>query len=331
MQTTRIGSLLTAAAAAAVLIAAPAIAHAAEQFPSKPVRLIVPYAPGGATDITARLLQTGISELWGQPVIVDNRAGASGNIALEMAAKSPADGYTLQVGNVSTNAINETTFASLKIKPSRDLTGVTNLIQLPHLWVVSPTVPANSLKEFVDYVKKSPTRLNYGSAGVGSYPHLDAAKLLKHAGIEMTHVPYKGGAAGMLAGVMGNEVQLVFINLASSLSNIRAGRMKALATTWPTRRPELPNVPTVAEAGFPGYGTNAWNGLFAPAGIPKPLLRKIHDDVLKVMDMPATKDSLAKVYMTAVVNKTPEEFQKFVLEEIKAWSKVAAENNIKIE
>jgi tripartite-type tricarboxylate transporter receptor subunit TctC len=316
---------------AAVLAAGAAVSHAAEKFPSKPVRLIVPYAPGGATDITARLLQNGISELWGQPVIVDNRAGASGNIALELAAKSPPDGYTLQVGNVSTNAINETTFASLKIKPSRDLIGVTNLIQLPHLWVVSPAVPANSLKEFVDYVKKSPTRLNYGSAGVGSYPHLDAAKLLKHAGIEMTHVPYKGGAAGMLTGIMGNEVQLIFINLASSLSNIRAGRMKALATTWPTRRPELPNVPTVAEAGFPGYGTNAWNGLFAPAGIPKPLLRKIHDDVLKVMDMPATKDALAKVYMTAVVNKTPEEFQKFVLEEIKAWSKVAAENHIKIE
>lgn len=323
----KVGSLLAAAA----LAAAPVVAHAAEKFPSKPVRLIVPYAPGGATDITARLLQNGISELWGQPVIVDNRAGASGNIALEMAAKAPADGYTLQVGNVSTNAINETTFASLKIKPSRDLTGVTNLIQLPHLWVVSPSVPANSLREFVDYVKKSPTRLNYGSAGVGSYPHLDAAKLLKHAGIEMTHVPYKGGAAGMLTGAMSNEVQLIFINLASSLSNIRAGRLKALATTWPTRRPELPNVPTVAEAGFPGYGTNAWNGLFAPAGIPKPLLRQIHDDVLKVMDMPATKDALAKVYMTAVVNKTPEEFQKFVLEEIKAWSKVAAENHIKVE
>ena len=327
MHIIRIGNLLVAAALAAM----PVVAPAAEKFPTKPVRLIVPYAPGGATDITARLLQNGISELWGQAVIVDNRAGASGNIALEMAAKSPPDGYTLQVGNVSTNAINETTFASLNVKPSRDLTGVTNLIQLPHLWVVSPAVPANGLKEFIDYVKKSPTRLNYGSAGVGSYPHLDAAKLLKHAGIEMTHVPYKGGAAGMIPAVMTNEVQLIFINLASSLANIRAGRMKALATTWPTRRPELPNVPTIAEAGFPGYGTNAWNGLFAPAGIPKPLLKKIHDDVLKVMDKPATKDALAKVYMTAVVNKTPEEFQKFVLDEIKAWSKVAAENNIKIE
>jgi tripartite-type tricarboxylate transporter receptor subunit TctC len=135
----------------------------------------------------------------------------------------------------------------------------------------------------------------------------------------------------MIPAVMSNEVQFLFINLASSLPQIRAGRIKPLATTWPTRRPELPNVPTVAEAGFPGYGTNAWNGLFAPAGIPKPLLRKIHDDVLKVMDMPATKEALAKVFMTPVVNRSPEEFQKFVLEEIKAWSKVAAENNIKVE
>ena len=330
MQIARIASALLAAA----LAAGAAAAHAAEQaqkFPQRPVRLIIPYAPGGATDITARLLQTGISELWGQPVIVDNRAGASGNIALELAARSAPDGYTLQVGNVSTNAINETTFSSLKIKPSRDLTGVTNLIQLPHLWVVSTAVPASSLKELVDYARKSGGRMNYASAGVGSYPHLDAVKLLKHVGVEMTHVPYKGGAGQMIPAIMGNEVQFMFINMASSLPNIRAGRIKPLATTWPTRRPELPNVPTVAEAGYPGYGTNAWNGLFAPAGIPKPLLKQIHADVVKVMESPATKEALAKVFMTGVVNRSPEEFQKFVLEEIKTWGKVVVDNNIKVE
>ena len=327
MQIARIASLLTAA----VLAAGTVSVHAAEKFPQRPVRLIVPYAPGGATDITARLLQTGLSELWGQSVIVDNRAGGSGTIAIELAAKSPADGYTLQVGNVSTNAINETTFASLKVKPSRDLTGVTNLIQLPHLWVVSTAVPASSLKELFDYARKTPGKMNYGSAGVGSYPHLDAAKLLKHAGIEMTHVPYKGGAGQMIPAIMGNEIQFMFINMASSLQNIRAGRIKPLATTWPTRRPELPNVPTVAEAGYPGFGTNAWNGLFAPAGIPKPLLNRIHADVVKVMESPATKEALAKVFMTGVVNRSPEEFQKFVLEEIKTWGKVATDNNIKVE
>ena len=325
MQNARMAGLLIAAAFAV------GASHAAEKFPQRPVRFIVPYAPGGATDITARLLQQGISELWGQPVIVDNRAGASGNIALELAAKSAPDGYTLQVGNVSTNAINETTFSSLNVKPSRDLTGVTNLIQLPHLWVVSTAVPVSSLKELADYAKKSGSKMNYGSAGVGSYPHLDAVKLLRHMGVEMTHIPYKGGAGQMIPAIMGNEIQFMFINLASSLPNIRAGRIKPLATTWPTRRPELPNIPTVAEAGYPGFGTNAWNGLFAPAGIPKPLLNRIHADVVKVMESPATKEALAKVFMTGIVNRSPEEFQRFVMEEIKTWGKIVVENNIKVE
>jgi tripartite-type tricarboxylate transporter receptor subunit TctC len=317
-----------------VLLCAAAVtpaAHAAEKFPSRPVRMIIPYAPGGATDITARQLQPRISEIWGQPVIVDNRAGASGNIALELAGRASPDGYTLFVGNVSTNAINETTFSSLKVKPSRDLTGVTNLIQLPHLWVVNPGIPANTLKELVAYVKKSGASLNYGSAGVGAYPHLDAVKFLKIAGIEMTHVPYKGGAGQMIPAIMGNEVQFMFINMASSLPHIRTGRIKPLAITTLERRPELPNVPTTAESGFPGVGTNAWNGLFAPAGIPKPLLNRIHADVVKVMESPTMKASLEKVFMSVVVNKSPAEFQQFVLKEIKDWGKIVVENNIKVE
>lgn len=313
------------------LNASPTLAQQTDKFPTRPVRLIVPYAAGGATDITARQLQTKISDLWGQPVIVDNRAGASGNIALELAARSAPDGYTLFVGNVSTNAINETTFRSLKIKPSRDLTGVTNLIQLPHLWVVNPSVPASNLKELVAHVKKSGARLNYGSAGVGAYPHLDAVKFLKIAGIDMTHVPYKGGAGQMIPAIIGNEVQFMFINMASSLPHIKSGRIKPLAITTDKRRPELPSVPTTAESGFPGVGTNAWNGLFAPAGIPRPLLRKIHADVVKVMESPEMRASLEKVFMSVVVNKSPEEFQQFVLAEIKSWGKIVIENDIKVE
>jgi tripartite-type tricarboxylate transporter receptor subunit TctC len=264
-------------------------------------------------------------------VIVDNRAGASGNIALELAGRSAPDGYTLFVGNVSTNAINETTFRSLQVKPSRDLTGVTNLIQLPHLWVVNPSIPASTLKEFVAYVRKSGAKLNYGSAGVGAYPHLDAVKFLKIAGIDMTHVPYKGGAGQMIPAIMGNEVQFMFINMASSLPHIRTGRIKPLAITTLARHKELPNVPTTAESGFPGVGTNAWNGLFAPAGIPKPVLGRIHADVVKVMESPEMKASLEKVFMTVVVNKSPDEFQQFVLKEIKDWGKIVIENNIKVE
>lgn len=306
-------------------------ADSAEKFPTRPVRLIVPYAPGGATDITARQLAEGLTKAWGQQVIVDNRAGASGNIALELASRATPDGYTLFVGNVSTNAINETAFKSLKFKPSRDLTGVTNLIQLPHLWVVSTAVPVSSLKELIQYAKKPGVHLNYASAGVGSYPHLDTARFLKAAGIEMTHVPYKGGAGQMIPAIMGNEVQFMFINMASSLPNIRTGRIKPLAITTPARHPELPNVPTTAESGFPGMGTNAWNGLFAPAGIPKPLLNRIYADVVKVMESPEMKASLGKVFMAVVVNKSPAEYQQFVLDEIKNWGKVIADNNITIE
>ena len=307
-------------------------AQKSNAYPQRPVRLIVPYAPGGATDIIARQLAAKLNDVWGVGVVVDNRSGASGNIALELAAKATPDGYTLFVGNVSTNAINETTFAkTMSIKPSRDLTGVTNLIELPHVYAVPPSVPATNLKDFIEYAKKSGGKLNYGSAGIGTYPHLDAARFVKAANIQMTHVPYKTGGAGMVTGILGGEVQLVMINLASSIAHIRAGRMKALATTWPTRRPELPDVPTMAESGFPGIGTNAWNGLFAPAKIPRPILAQIHATVVKTMEAPEMKEILAKSLMSVVTNKSPAEYQAFIQEEVKKWSRVVVENDIKVE
>ena len=331
MKSKMLGNIVGLGCLIALGWASPAV-QAADVFPNKPVRLIVPYAPGGATDITARSVADGLTKAWGQQVIVDNRAGASGNIALELAARSNPDGYTLFVGNVSTNAINETTFAKvLKTRPSRDLTGVTNLIELPHVWVASTAVPANNLKEFVAWGKTSGGRINYGSAGVGSYPHLDAVVFLKAAGIEATHIPYKGGAAQMIPGIMGNEVQFMLINMASSLSNIRAGRIKALAVTSAERRAELPNVPTTAEMGYAGYGTNAWNALFAPAKVPAPLLKKIHAEVLKVMESAQMKAALDKRFMTVVVNKSPEEFNRFVQQEVKKWGKIVVDNKITVD
>ncbi len=305
---------------------------AANPFPTKPVRLMVPYAPGGATDITARQLAEGLTKAWGQQVIVDNRPGASGNIALETAARATPDGYTLFVGNVSTNAINETTFAkTLKFKPSRDLTGVTNLIELPHLWVASTSTPGSNLKEFVQQIKASNTRFNYASAGIGSYPHLDAVVLLKTAGLQATHVPYKGGAGQMIPAIMGNEVQFMLMNMASSLAHIKAGRIKALAVTTAERHAELPNVPTTAEMGYAGMGTNAWNGLFAPAKVPKATLNGIHADVFKVMESAEMKASLGKRFMSVVVNKTPGEFNDFVRAEVKKWGQIVIDNNITVE
>jgi tripartite-type tricarboxylate transporter receptor subunit TctC len=322
------------AAGIALCAAIPATGHAAaDSWPARPIRIIVPYAPGGATDITARHFANRLNELTGQPVVVDNRAGASGIIAIELAAKSTADGYTLLVGNVSTNAINETTFASqLKVKPSHALTGVSNLIELPHIFAANNAVPASNMREFVAWAKSLPAgKINFGSSGVGSYPHLDGVRLAKAGGFSATHIPYKGGAGQMLTGLAGGEVQVMLINLASSLSFVQAGRIKALAVVPAQRLPQLPNVPTMAEMGLPGIGTNAWNGLFAPAAVPKPVLAQIHARVLSLMQAPQMKETLAKSFMTVVVDKSPADFDKFVRAEVEKWGRVVRENNIRVE
>jgi tripartite-type tricarboxylate transporter receptor subunit TctC len=304
----------------------------AQTYPGKPVRVLVPYAPGGATDIIARHVTTKLSETTGQQFIVDNRSGASGNIALELAARAVADGYTLLVGNVSTNAINETTFAqSMRTVPSRDLAGVTNLIEIPHVVAATPSLAAGEIRQFVELAKRPESRINYGSAGIGTYPHLDMVVFAKAAGINVTHVPFKGGAGQMVPGLISGEVQVMFVNLASSLPQIRAGRMKALATTAPQRLSELPNVATMAEQGYSGIGTNAWNGMFAPAAVPKPVLQRIHTLVVEILQRPEFKDMLAKQLMTVSVSASPAAYTEFVKAETRKWANVVKENDIRIE
>jgi tripartite-type tricarboxylate transporter receptor subunit TctC len=323
---------LTIALIAGMATHACARAADTETYPSKPVRVLVPYAPGGATDIIARHVTLKLSEVTGQQFIVDNRAGASGNIALELAARAAPDGYTLLVGNVSTNAINETTFTqSLRAVPSRDFTGVTNLIEIPHIVAATPSLPANDIKQFIDLAKRPDARINYGSAGIGTYPHLDMVVFAKAAGIDITHVPFKGGAGQMVPGLIGGEVQVMFVNLASSLPQVRAGRMKALATTAPQRVPELPTVATMTEQGYPGIGTNAWNGMFAPAALPKAELQKIYALVVGILQRPEMKEMLAKQLMTVTLSKSPAAYTEFVQAETRKWAKVVKDNNIKIE
>jgi tripartite-type tricarboxylate transporter receptor subunit TctC len=313
-------------------IAGSACGQSADVYPSKPVRVLVPYAPGGATDIIARHVTLKLSEVTGQQFIVDNRAGASGNIALELAARAAPDGYTILVGNVSTNAINETTFTkSLHAVPSRDLVGITNLIEIPHIVAATPSLPANDIKQFIELAKRPDSRINYGSAGIGTYPHLDMVVFAKAAGINVTHVPFKGGAGQMVPGLIGGEVQVMFVNLASSLPQVRAGRMKALATTAPQRVPELPNVATMAEQGFPGIGTNAWNGLFAPAAVPPAVIQRLYKLVVEIMQRPDFKEMLAKQLMTVTISASPAAYTEFVKAETRKWAKVVKENNIKIE
>ena len=325
------GRFASALAVIAALLPLSAVGQAAD-YPSRPVRILVPYAPGGVTDIIARHLAPKLQEVLGQPFVVENRPGASGNIALELAAKAPPDGYTLFVGNVSTNAINETTFAhTLQIRPSHDLVGVTKLVETPHVVVANPSFPPNTIAEMIEWTKRNPGKLNYASAGIGSYPHLDMLKFEKAAGIDATHIPYKGGAGQMLPALMSGEVQVAFINLASTGEQIKAGRLKVLAATTPVRVPELPTVATMAEQGYAGIGTNAWQGMFAPAATPKPIIDKIYAAVASVLSRPEMKDMLARQLMIVSVSASPQEFTDQVRSETQSWGDFIRENHIKVD
>jgi tripartite-type tricarboxylate transporter receptor subunit TctC len=317
---------------AALLFCMLAGAAHAQDYPSKPVRILVPYGPGGATDIIARIVAQRLGESLGQSFVVENRPGANGNLALEAAARAPADGYTLLVGNVSTNAINENIYKdSLTIRPSRDLAGIEKLVEIPHIVVASAKLPANNIAELIALAKKEPGKINYASVGLGSYPHLDMERFMKAAGLQFVHVPYKGGAGQAIPAMVAGEVQLAFFNMASLLPHIKSGRLKALAAIPSERLPELPQVPTLAEQGFPGIGTNAWQGMFAPAATPKAVLDRLHGAVLAVLTKPETKEGLAKQMMAVEVSKSPQAFTEEVRRETQAWGDFLREAQIKIE
>ncbi len=249
-------------------------ADRATDWPTKPVRLIVPFAPGGATDIVARIMAQGLAEVLGQQFVVDNRAGASGNIGVEMAVRALPDGYTMLINNVSTGAINPIAFAStLKYDSRKDLTGVALLASIPNLLVSGANFPPNTLKELIDYTKARPGQLNYSNP-IGAYSHLDMLEFMAKAGIQMINVPSKG-AGSSFAALIAGEIHFSFLNAATVTPQVKAGRMKAFVTTAKKRLPELPDVPTMAEAGFPGMGSVNWNGFFVPAKTPRAIIDKL--------------------------------------------------------
>src|SRR5437867_644648 len=304
----------------------------AQDYPSRPVKMVVPYAPGGATDIIARILGQRLTESLGQSFIVENRPGASGNLALESVANAAPDGYTLLVGNVSTNTINENTFAhQLQIKPSRDLVGIAKLVEIPHIIATTAGFPANSVADLIALAKKDPGKINYASAGLGSYPHLDMEKLQKATAITLTHIPYKGGAGQMIPAIIAGEAPGAFLNLSSALPHVRSGRMKAIATTAPSRLAELPGVPTMAEQGRPGTGTSSWQGMLPSSATPKPLIDKIYQSVAAVLSNSQMKEQLSKQMLEVTLSPSPAQFQQLVEKETHAWGDFLREAKIKIE
>ena len=294
-------------------------------YPSKAVRMIIPFAPGGASDIVGRIMQPRLSELLGQPVVVENRAGAAGNIGVEAAAKSPADGYTVFLGNVGTIAVNPSVFPNLPVNPLTDLVAITQVVDVPSVLIAHPSLPVNSVKEFAAYARANPGKLNYGSPGSGSLNRLETELLRKMEGLDMVHVPYKGGAGPAVAGLAGGETQAMFTTAASAMGMIRGGRVKLLAVTSPKRMAQLPQAPTMVEAGYGDFVTGSWQGIFVPAGTPKEVVERLYAAALKTVSTPEVTERLAKAGADVVTSSAPAAFAEFVAAESRRWGRVAKE------
>jgi tripartite-type tricarboxylate transporter receptor subunit TctC len=308
------------------LAAGAGAASAQDKYPSKPVKIIVPYAPGGATDIVSRILGEQLRVILGQSFVTDNKPGAFGIVGIEEMARARPDGYTLFIGNVSTNAITPIVHAKkFSINYEKDVVPVARLVDIPAFIVVSKDFPPKTLAEVVAHAKQNKGKVRYGHVGVGSYPHYDTEVFAKRAGIELNAIPNKAGASGVLKDMATGDVQVSFLNVASSGPMIKAGQIRPVALINPARLPEYPDVPTIAEAGYPGVGTLAWQGLFAPAGTPKDVLDILNKAILQAMEAPQVKETFSKQYFNIVPSKSSDEAKKWLQDEIALWKKITQE------
>jgi tripartite-type tricarboxylate transporter receptor subunit TctC len=310
-------------ALAAAVVAAPLAAHA-QLYPAKPVTIVVPFAAGGTTDILARVIGQALNKELGQSVLVDNRAGAGGNIGAQLAAKGVPDGHTLFMGTVGTHAINQSLYKKLPFDPVKDFAPLTRVAMVPNLLVAHPGKPYKNVKELVAYAKANPGRVNFGSSGSGSSIHLSGELFNALAKVDMVHVPYKGSAPAV-TDLVGGQIDVMFDNMPSAIQHVRSGRLRALAVTTAKRSPELPDVPTIAEAGVPGYEATSWFGMFAPAGTPAPVVARLNAALVKVLADPAVKKKLAE-QGAEPYSETPEQFAEFIRKESAKWSKVVKES-----
>lgn len=305
-------------------------AQGSNTFPNKPIKIVVPLAPGGGTDIAARILAAALSEVVGESVFVENKTGASGNIGMTAVAQSAPDGYTLLMGNVSINAINELIYSKqLKASPSRDLVPISMIASIPNLLVSGPNFPPNNLKELVAYAKQRPGDLNY-SAPMGGYSHLDMLDFNRQAGISLVNIPSKGAGASQ-SSIISGEIHFSILNAATVTEIVKSGKMKAFATTSPTRLAALPDVPTMIESGYVGIGSDNWNAIFAPAKTPKPVIDYLFSAITKAMQNPRLKDSFAKGHLPIALSKSPEDAKIFIQNDSLRWKRVISENNFSIE
>lgn len=295
------------------------------QYPNKPIRMIVPFAPGGASDFVGRILQPRLSELLGTQIVVENRPGASGNIGLDAAAKAAPDGYTIFLGNVGTIALNPAVFTKLSVVPTKDFIHITQVVDVPGVLVIHPDVKANTVKDLVAIAKAYPGKLNYASPGSGSQNRLETEVFRRVAGgLDMVHVPYKGGAGPAVAGLAGGETHLMFVTASSAMTFVKNGRIKLLAVTSSKRLAAFPDVPTMTEAGYPELTSGSWQGVFVPAGTPKEVVDKLYAAVIETMKAPEVGQRLATGGVD-IVTSEPGEFTRFVQSETDRWSRAVRE------
>ena len=312
--------MLRPALAAAGLLAVTGLAAAAEIYPGRPLRLIVPYPPGGGTDITSRLIARRLGEIFGQQVIVDNRSGGAGNLGCEIAARSAPDGYTMLTAGISFS-INVSLFSKLNYDPVKDFDPVSLVATVPLIAVVHPSVPATSIRELIELAKARPGTLNYGSGGSGTANHI-AGELFKYmTGTNIVHVPYKGGGPAM-ADIVGGQIQLLFNTISSTVGFMNSGKLRALAVTGKQRSPAAPNLPTVAEAGVPGFEVGAWFGVVVPKRTPRALINKLNAAIVRTTQLPEAREQFA-AQGAEPIGSTPEEFAQHLRVEIDKWGKVA--------
>ena len=300
----------------------------AQDYPARPVRMVVPYAPGGPVDIVARITANKLSESLGQQFVVDNRAGAGGNIALEVVARSTPDGYTLLVGANGTNAINPSLYKNMPVDPGRDLAPISMVASSAMILVVHPSLPASNVKELIALARAKPGAVTYASSGSGSTAHLSGELFKNMAKIDLLHVPYKG-AAPALTDLVGGQVQSMITGVSSTLPYVKAGRLKALGVSSEKRQPLLPDVPSIAEQ-LPGYEVNTWYGVFAPAGAPRPLVDKLNRTLVQIFGTPDAQARLAAVGADAHTN-TPDQFAQAIARERAKWAKIVKESGARAD
>jgi tripartite-type tricarboxylate transporter receptor subunit TctC len=321
-------SLRCAAAAFAPVVIALGGGAAAQEYPAKSIRFIVPYSPGGGTDLLARIVGKKLAENWGQQVVVDNRVGAGGIIGTELVAKAPPDGYTLLV-TASTHSINPGLFKKLPYDPIKDFAAIGPMATGPNILVVHPSLPARSTRDLIALAKKRPGELTFASAGIGSTTHLAGELFKSLARIEVVHVPYKGSGQAQID-LVGGQVSYMIDSVPSALPRVKAGKTVALATTGKQRFAALPDLPTVAESGLPGYESISWWGLLAPAGTPQPIIIKLNNEVARIIKLPDVKELIA-TQGVETWGTTPQQFLDFIKEETGLYARIIREAGIKVE